>query len=212
VRPIVDTVRELTDRGRPRIGPFLLAIDGRSSSGKSTLARRVARSIPGSAIVHTDDIAWWHSRLGWDDLLVAHVIEPLRRGEGVDYRPPAWEARGRPGSVKVPADAALVLIEGVGSGRASLAERVDAVIWVHSDPAVTEQRNRRRIAAGEIDARGLRRLDVGGAPVPGRRAHLGPRRCDRLGRICPPPVKTTDRAAVSIPVHEKALKPSSFRG
>jgi hypothetical protein len=154
VRPIVDTVRELAHRERPRIGPFLLAIDGRSSSGKSTLARRLARSIPGSAIVHTDDIAWWHSRLGWDDLLVAHVIEPLRRGEGVDYRPPAWEARGRPGSIRVPADAALVLIEGVGSGRASLAERVDAVIWVHSDPAVTEQRNRRRIAAGEIDAEG----------------------------------------------------------
>jgi uridine kinase len=154
VRPIVDVVRELTDRGRPRTGPFLLAIDGRSSSGKSTLAHLIARSIQGSAVVRTDDIAWWHSRFGWDDLLVAQVIEPLRRGEAVDYRPPAWEARGRPGSIKVPSDAGLVLIEGVGAGRAALAERVDAVIWVDSDPVVTERRNRRRIAAGELDAEG----------------------------------------------------------
>ena len=47
------------------------------------------------------------------------------------------------------------MIEGVGAGRASsLAERVDAVIWVHADPAVTERRNRECIEAGEIDAEG----------------------------------------------------------
>jgi hypothetical protein len=153
-RPIVEVVRGLTDRGRPRTGPFLLALDGRSSSGKSTLARRVVQSFPRSAVVHTDDLAWWHSRFGWDDLVVTHVIGPLRRGEGVDYRPPAWEARGRPGSIEVPADAELVVIEGVGAGRASLAERVDAVIWVDADPAVTERRSRERVAAGEIDAEG----------------------------------------------------------
>jgi hypothetical protein len=153
-RPIAEVVRHLMGRGRPRTGPFLLAIDGRSSSGKSTLARRVAQPIPRSAIVHTDDVAWWHSRFGWDDLLVTHVIEPLRRGEAVDYRPPAWEARGRPGSITVPAEAELVVIEGVGAGRASLAERVDAVIWVHADAAVMERRNRERIEAGEIDAAG----------------------------------------------------------
>jgi hypothetical protein len=153
-RPIIEVVRKLIDHRRPTTGPFLLAIDGRSSSGKSTLAGRVADVVPRSAVVHTDDVAWWHSRFGWDDLLVTQVIEPLRRGEAVDYRPPAWDARARPGSIKVPADAELVVIEGVGAGRASLAERVDAVIWVHADPAVTERRNRERIAAGEIDAEG----------------------------------------------------------
>ncbi len=153
-RPIVEVVRELTDRGRPRTGPFLLAIDGRSSSGKSTLARRVARLVPQCVIVPTDDLAWWHSRFGWDDLLVTHVIEPLRRGEAVDFRPPAWEARGRSGSIEVPAAAELVVIEGVGAGRASLAERVDAVIWVHSDPAVRGGRSRERNAADEVDTAG----------------------------------------------------------
>ena len=46
------------------------------------------------------------------------------------------------------------MIEGVGAGRASLAERVDAVIWVHSDPAVRERRSRERIEADEIDTAG----------------------------------------------------------
>jgi hypothetical protein len=38
------------------------AVDGRSSSGKTTLAARVQAAVAGSAVVHTDDIAWWHSR------------------------------------------------------------------------------------------------------------------------------------------------------
>jgi hypothetical protein len=115
------------------------------------LAGRIARLVPGSAIVHTDDLAWWHSRFGWDDLLVAGVIAPLRRGEAVDYRPPAWEARRRPGSITVPAGAALVVIEGVGSGRASLGGHVDAVVWVDVAPGVAERRDRERVGAGELD-------------------------------------------------------------
>lgn len=39
-------------------GPFLLAVDGRSSNGKTYLASRLTALMPGSAVVHTDDIAW----------------------------------------------------------------------------------------------------------------------------------------------------------
>jgi len=42
--------------------PTILAVDGRSSSGKTTLAARLRDVVAGSAVVHTDDIAWWHSR------------------------------------------------------------------------------------------------------------------------------------------------------
>jgi chloramphenicol 3-O-phosphotransferase len=49
--------------GRKRQG-VVLAVDGRSSSGKTTLAARLQDAIAGSAVVHTDDIAWWHSRFG----------------------------------------------------------------------------------------------------------------------------------------------------
>ena len=48
----------------------------------------------------------------------------------------------------------LVVIEGVGAGRSSIAERVDSVIWVQSDLDVTDSRNKRRIDAGEIGLAG----------------------------------------------------------
>lgn len=50
--------------------PLVVAIDGRSSSGKTTVAERIADAIPATAVVHTDDIAWFHSRFGWADLAV----------------------------------------------------------------------------------------------------------------------------------------------
>jgi hypothetical protein len=40
--------------------PAIVALDGRSSSGKTTLAHRLEQSIAGAVTVHTDDIAWWH--------------------------------------------------------------------------------------------------------------------------------------------------------
>ena len=135
-------------------GPFLLAIDGRSSNGKTYLASRLTALMPGSAVVHTDDIAWWHSRFGWDDLLLQGVIQPLRCGVDVSYRPPAWDIRGRSGAIVVPANAPLVVIEGVGSGRRSIHDRSDATIWVQADLDVTDARNAARVAAGELDQAG----------------------------------------------------------
>ena len=40
----------------------VLAVDGRSSSGMTTLAARLRDAVTGSSVVHTDDIAWQHSR------------------------------------------------------------------------------------------------------------------------------------------------------
>ncbi len=45
------------DRGADH-RPVVLAIDGRSSGGKTTLAGRLRGAVAGSAVVHTDDIAW----------------------------------------------------------------------------------------------------------------------------------------------------------
>jgi hypothetical protein len=132
--------------------PALLAIDGRSSSGKSTLATRITAITPRSAVVHTDDVAWHHSELGWVDLLTTGIIARLRQGEAVSFRPPAWDARGRPGSISVPGELKLVVIEGVGAARRELSGLVDSSIWVQSDLDETIRRDRSRIAAGEISA------------------------------------------------------------
>jgi hypothetical protein len=66
--------------------------------------------------VHTDDIAWWHSRFSWADLLIGGIPAPARAGQPVSYRP-RWDERQRPGAIQVPADCPLLITEGVGAPR-----------------------------------------------------------------------------------------------
>jgi hypothetical protein len=123
-------------RGRPMI----VAVDGRSGGGKSTLAAKLQIAGPRSAIVHTDDIAWHHSLFGWAELLATGVLEPVRAGRAVAYRPPPWDERGRPGAVEVPGGLELLIVEGVGAGQRDLTPLLDALIWVQSDHAEAERR------------------------------------------------------------------------
>src|ERR1700742_4781547 len=81
------------DLGRyRRSGQILIVgVDGHSGSGKTTLSRGLAALDRGIAVVHTDDLAWHHSFFDWADVLIEHLLTPLRRGDGaVSYRPPAW--------------------------------------------------------------------------------------------------------------------------
>jgi hypothetical protein len=143
--------------GASKRRPPIVALDGRSSSGKTSLAGRLERAISGAVTVHTDDIAWWHSCFGWAELLASGVLEPLRRGQTVAFRPPAWDQRDRPGAIEVAPSAALVIVEGVGAGRRETAHLLDAVVWVQSDLGVIERRNAARVAGGEADADGVAR-------------------------------------------------------
>jgi len=123
----------------------VLAIDGRSSSGKSALAARIHDALGRPPVVHTDDIAWWHSRFGWAELLIDGILTPLRQGRAVAFRPPRWAERGRAGSIDVPAGSPLLLVEGVGAGRRELTGLIDALVWVQSDNRETERRNLARL-------------------------------------------------------------------
>ena len=149
---IVDVVAALTGpSGVHHGGPFILGIDGRSSSGKTSLANRVHAAIVPSSVVHTDDIAWRHSRFGWDDLIIEAVLGPLREGKAAHYRPPAWEHGHRPGAIDISAGDPLVIVEGVGVGRRELSQYIGALLWVESDPSEVEEREARRVADGELD-------------------------------------------------------------
>jgi hypothetical protein len=123
----------------------VLAVDGRSSSGKTTLAARLQDAVAGSTVVHTDDIAWWHSRFGWADLLIDGVLVPFRRGEPVHFRPPCWAEHGRQGSVEVAARCPVLIIEGVGAGRSEVSDLIDALVWVQADRKEAERRNLARV-------------------------------------------------------------------
>jgi hypothetical protein len=138
---------------RARGGPHrvkLIAVDGHSASGKTTLAGRLATALPRAAVLHSDDLAWHHSVFGWRDLLLDGVLGPLRAGEAVDYRPPPWVERERPGSIRIAADTEIVVLEGVGASRLDLTDVVDAAVWVETDEPERARRDEERIAAGEV--------------------------------------------------------------
>lgn len=126
-----DELRVLVEHLLPPGLNHLILVDGRSGSGKSTFARRLASLLEGQ-VVHTDDIAWNYDIIDWDGALVQGVLEPWRAGQDVSYKPPGWVKMGREGAVEVSASPVLI-VEGVSSGRKSLAELADLVVWVQSD-------------------------------------------------------------------------------
>lgn len=129
----------------------VLAIDGDGASGKTTLARRLAAGHDAACVVATDDLAWHHSFFDWAPLLVDAVLLPYRAGHPVSYRPPGWVRMGREGSIEVPADTELLIVEGTGAGRLEAAPYVDALIWVDVDLDVARERGLARDVASGVN-------------------------------------------------------------
>jgi hypothetical protein len=124
--------------------PWIVAVDGRSGAGKTSLVDRLLAQVPDSDVVHTDDVAWHLSFFDWADELRNGVLEPLLRGEAVHYRPPGWVARERPGAIALPAGRSVVWVEGSGSSRQALTDLIDASIWVQCDNLEARRRLRAR--------------------------------------------------------------------
>jgi hypothetical protein len=153
VEQVEEFARQLLGVAGPHAGrPAVVAVDGRSGSGKTTVSQRICAAVPASAVVHTDDVAWHHSILGWADLLADGVLKPAHRGESVSFRPPAWRERSREGAIDVPAGRELVIVEGVGAARRQLMDLLDVVVWVQSDMVEAERRGIERDGGDEAAA------------------------------------------------------------
>ena len=142
VDSVITQVPDRCSSGRPAV----LAVDGRSNNGKTTVAVRIRDRVPGAVVIHTDDIAWAHSRFGWADLLIDGILAPVHEGRAVSYRPPRWEEHGREGSIEVPADCPLLIIEGDGAGRREVTHLLDILIWVQADEREAARRAADRVA------------------------------------------------------------------
>ncbi|GAA4402242.1 AAA family ATPase [Fodinibacter luteus] len=120
-------------------GPVVVAVDGRSGSGKTLLGTAVAREL-GCPVVHVDAVY-----PGWDGLsagvalVTEHVLEPLARGERASY--PRWDwMRSRPGrTVAVPPGTHLVL-EGCGSLVPPAVAHAAVRVWVEAPEDLRRQR------------------------------------------------------------------------
>jgi len=152
VAPLDELVQRIA-AVRPAHRPVLVALDGHSSSGKTTLAAQLGAALPAAGVLHTDDLAWHQGVFSWDVLLREDVLPVVRAGEPLDFRPPQW-ARGRAGSVRLPAGLAFLVLEGVGASQSSLRDLADLVLWVETDEPTRLARELPRLAAGEMTAAG----------------------------------------------------------
>jgi uridine kinase len=138
----VETFSDLAAKIRTLETPTILAVDGRSASGKTTFANRLSSAL-NAPLVHSDDVAWHHSFFDWWPLMLEQIIGPFKAGVAIDWKPEAWTAQGREGSIQVPKSSILIL-EGVGASRRELSDYIDVPIWVETDPQVAEIRGLER--------------------------------------------------------------------
>ncbi|WP_337060587.1 hypothetical protein [Kineococcus sp. G2] len=124
---------------RPPAGPRLVAVDGRSGSGKTHLAGALAAHL-GAPVLHLDELY-----PGWDGLaegvgvLEREVLVPVRAGRASAPRRWDWprERWGEPVSLPAP-EAAVLVVEGVGAG--CTAVRADVLVWVEAAEPVRRRR------------------------------------------------------------------------
>lgn len=139
----------LAERGR-----VLLALEGMSAAGKTTLAAELAQAYGGN-VYHMDDFCfpahqrpddWRQAPGGHMDLerFRREVLEPLCRKEAVAYRPYSCR-KGGLGPERLIRPQPLEIVEGAYATHPRLAAAYDLAVFVQVDP---EEQRRRILARG----------------------------------------------------------------
>lgn len=130
---LVDGLAAEVRAGRPPAGRTrVVAVDGPSGTGKTTLAGALARKLDGAPVVHMD-----HIYPGWDGLddsvptLVRWVLEPLGRKDVARYRRYDWTAGEYAEWHRLPTSP-FVVVEGVGSGARACSPYLSLLVWLEA--------------------------------------------------------------------------------
>jgi uridine kinase len=156
--PALGQVEDLVAAIRGRLQglhvPLVVALDGRSGTGKSTLAARLAARV-GAAVVPGDDFYAGGNDAAWARLAPAaradrcidwrrlriEALEPLRAGQPAVWHPFDFATgTGLATRTEVRTPAPVIVLDGVYSARPELRDMVDLAVLV----ALTDDGLRRR--------------------------------------------------------------------
>jgi para-aminobenzoate synthetase len=123
--------------------PVIIAIDGRSGAGKTTLAIELAARLRNHhkvSLFHLEDIyPGWNGLTAGIERYVSTVLTPLSRGDRAIWTSWDWE-KHYDGDTRVTLPAEIVIIEGVGAAAAEARPLLTAVIWADSPDDVRRMR------------------------------------------------------------------------
>ena len=121
---------------------MLIAVDGFSGAGKTTLAVELAAALRTHhtvALFHLEDIY-----PGWDGLAEGityyrdQVAAPLAAGRAAQWQAWDWTANRR-GEIRSTEPAEIIILEGVGSSAAAVRNLLDAAVWVSAPAGLRRQ-------------------------------------------------------------------------
>jgi len=143
--------------GARAASPLMVAIDGMSAAGKSTLARRVVAALADAELIQGDDFYrvmdegerfalspedGYRQDFDWQRLR-REVLEPIREGTSARFQRYDWST-GKLGEWAEARAASVVILEGVYASRPELRVLFDLVVWVETSTATRAQRQATR--------------------------------------------------------------------
>ena len=140
-RPEIAAVVRLAWSRAPAAGRTrVVAVDGRSGSGKTSLATALQAARSSAPVVALEDLYG-----GWDglergiDLLVSAVLEPLAAGRTARVPRYDWIAAGwdAPWTLEPPE---VLIVEGVGAGARRAAAYESVLVWMEEPAPVRKKR------------------------------------------------------------------------
>jgi uridine kinase len=155
LQPVVDFLC-----AHPPRSALLVAIDGHSAAGKSTLARTLQVALPQVMIVQTDDFyrpmppverarldaaGGYQHYYDWQRL-EQEVLRPLAQGRQSSYRRYDWQRNALGGWNEVTPEG-IVIVEGCYAARPELRVYYHAIIVVETPVQLRAQRQRERADA-----------------------------------------------------------------